>query len=648
MCGLAGFISFSPENNDNLVNTAKVMGESIFSRGPDDSGVWTDKNLSIAFSFRRLSILDLSEAGKQPMQSHSGRYLICFNGEIYNHLDLRLMLSKDKVWRGHSDTETVLEIIEKFGIEKALEMFVGMFAFSIFDKKEKSLFLARDRMGEKPLYYGWTDKAFIFGSELKALKKYPGFDNAISKKALANFLRYSYIPAPKSIYQNIYKLNPGSFIKINANQPSSREIYQKNYWNLSDVIEKNRNKIITDRDEAKNLIKDSLKKSVKRQMISDVPLGAFLSGGVDSSLITSLMQEESLKPIETFTIGFEESSFDESVYAKEVALHLGTQHSEHFVTSKETLDVIPNLPYFYDEPFADSSQIPTYLVCKQAKQGLTVALSGDGGDEVFGGYNRYFWSSRIWSKVSKIPFPLRKIIGNGAEIIPQKVSNLIGAGYNFLNSGNQGIDNLHEKILKMAERLKSVRSEDDLYKSLITQWSEPYLLIQDFEDDEEIYFPEIHLTEQAEKMMFWDSISYLPGDILCKVDRAAMSVSLETRAPFLDHELVELAWRLPYDSKIKNNIGKIVLRDILSEYVPDKLINRPKSGFGIPIGQWLRGPLRGWAEDLLSEKRIKSDGIFHYEPIRKVWFEHINLNLDHTHKLWCILMFQSWLEAEKN
>lgn len=650
MCGLAGFVSFSPQNPDYISNVANLMGESIVSRGPDDSGVWKSQALPLAFSFRRLSIQDLSDAGSQPMHSNSGRYVICFNGEIYNHLELRSALSANIKWKGHSDTETVLAVIEAYGIQKALTMFIGMFAFSIFDKKKETIVLAIDRLGEKPLYFGWTDKAFVFGSELKALKKYPGFHNKISKKALSNFLRYSYIPAPHSIYQDIYKLKPGNFIEIDVRKPREMSISQKEYWCLKKIINRSTKNKLNDKVEAKSLVKKSLKQSIRRQMISDVPLGAFLSGGIDSSLITSLMQEESSQPIKTFTIGFEESHFDESIYAKDVANHLGTDHTEYFVTSKETIDVIPNLPNFYDEPFADSSQIPTYLVCKQAKKNVTVALSGDGGDEIFGGYNRYLWSPKIWNKVGWIPFPLRRMIGAGMKFMPIGMGEILGRGYNYLNSGNKGIDNFNEKVSKMAERLNSVKSENDLYKSLISQWNDPSILIKDFDDEDvegEIHFPDIGLDDQAANMMYWDSISYLPGDILCKVDRAAMSVSLETRAPFLDHELIELAWRLPNNLKINKNIGKVILRDILSEYVPNSLIDRPKSGFGIPVGEWLRTSLRSWAEELLSKERINADGIFHYDQIQRTWVEHIHGGFDHTHKLWCILMFQAWLEEQK-
>jgi asparagine synthase (glutamine-hydrolysing) len=650
MCGLAGFISFSSKEPDFLKNVATRMGESIISRGPDDSGVWIERNLSMAFSFRRLAILDLSDAGSQPMQSQSGRYVICFNGEIYNHLELRKLLPNNTKWKGHSDTETILSVIEAYGIEKSLQMFEGMFAFCIFDRSKKSLILARDRLGEKPLYYGWTGQAFLFGSELKAIRQYPDFNNPISKEALANFLRYNYIPAPHSIYQDFYKLIPGSYIEINTSNPNYKDLQPIKYWSLSDVIINGRKNIIHDPNDAKNLVKDALKKSVKKQMISDVPLGAFLSGGIDSSLITAMMQEESMSPIKTFTIGFEESNFDESIFAKDVAKYLGSDHTEHFVTPKETLGVIPNLSTIYDEPFADSSQIPTYLVCQQAKKRLTVALSGDGGDEVFGGYNRYFWSSRIWNKINWIPFPLRKILGSGIELMPKKITEIIGQGYNYLNTGNLGIDNFFEKTTKMAKRMQTVQYEDDLYHSLISQWDNPYSLIKDykFNDKTEIYFPDIGLTNQASKMMYWDSISYLPDDILCKVDRAAMSVSLETRAPFLDHNLIELAWKLPNSLRISNNIGKVVLRDILSEYVPDSLVNRPKSGFGIPVGDWLRGSLRPWAEDLISEDRINSDGIFHFDKIYKAWVEHISGDFDNTHKLWSILMFQSWLMEQRN
>ncbi len=646
MCGIAGFILSKSISLDELKSISGSMASVIQSRGPDDYGTWVNDSKNLAFSHRRLSILDLSSGGHQPMASNSNRYVICYNGEVYNHEDLREYLPRDFPWRGHSDTETILEIIELFGIHKALTLFVGMFAISVWDKKYSKLYLARDRMGEKPLYYGWTDHGFVFGSQLSALKQFPNFNNQISRESLAHFLKLSYVPAPLSIYQDIYKLEPGSFLELDPETIFSKDIVKTKYWDFKHVAETNSSNQISDPLEASQLVRDALKKSVGRQMISDVPLGAFLSGGIDSSLIASLMQEQSNIPIKTFTIGFEELDFDESPYAKKVADYIGTDHSEFTVTAREALDVIPNLPHFYDEPFADSSQIPTYLVCKQARQKVTVAISGDGGDEIFGGYNRYFWSSRIWNKISWMSPSLRKIFGTTLNKIPISTLSHIGNQFNKFAPASSGIDNFPDKVNKMAQRLKEVTNEDELYTSLVSQWNNPSELIRGDYNFNVDNLNETSLEDQASKMMYWDSISYLPDDILCKVDRASMAVSLETRAPFLDHELVELAWRLPIETKIENNTGKIVLRKILNEYIPNNLIDRPKSGFGIPVGDWLRGPLRNWAEELISENKLEEEGIFNYQPIRKAWYEHLSGDFDHTHKIWNILMFQAWLEVQ--
>ena len=647
MCGLAGFMPFEPSSSEAMKSISVEMANAIFSRGPDDQGVWVEDNNTLAMSFRRLAILDLSPAGKQPMESISGRYHLCFNGEIYNHLDLRKNLKKD--WIGRSDTETILQSIEEQGLELALQSFVGMFALAVWDSRKRELTLARDRMGEKPLYYGWVDNAFIFASELKAIKKHPNFNNQISTSALSNYLKFNYVPAPQSIYKDIYKLEPGTFISIPYQAVQTKTIKTDQFWNLASVISKGCQDPITDYNEGTLQTKAVLSEAVKSQMISDVPLGAFLSGGIDSSLITSIMQENSIDPIKTFTIGFEDSQFDESQYAKKVAKHLGTNHSEYFVTSNEALEVIPSLPQIYDEPFADSSQIPTYLVCKQAKQSVTVALSGDGGDEIFGGYNRYFWSSKIWSKIQWMPHHARQFIGAAGIKIPQNALDRIEKIYNFSVPKNIQVHQFADKVAKLSSRLQFVATEDDLYESLITQWNDPSVIMKEH-NDTDIKPPLLSHDDLRDhlpsRMMLWDSLTYLPDDILCKVDRAAMSVSLETRTPFLDHRLVELAWRLPHSFKLNNSQGKLILREILNDYVPKNLIDRPKAGFCIPVGDWLRGPLRCWAEELIREDKINTQGFFYYDPIIKTWNEHLSNSHDHTHKLWSILMFQSWLEAQ--
>jgi len=647
MCGLAGYIPYKAASADEMQFNGSKMIDAIFSRGPDDKGVWVEDFQSLMMCFRRLSILDLSPAGHQPMVSRSGRFKICFNGEIYNHLELRQKFNGD--WRGHSDTETILEVIEQTGIENALNLLVGMFSIAVWDSQEAELILARDRMGEKPLYYGWVQKDFVFASELKAIKEHPNFNNPISKAALSNYLKFNYIPAPQSIYKDLFKLQPGTFIKIPLKSASIKTITPTKYWDLSEAITNGQNHLIKDSKEALHETKLTLSKSVKSQMISDVPLGAFLSGGIDSSLITAIMQEQSMEKIKTFTIGFDNPSFDESSFAKDVANHLGTDHTEYFVTSQEALDVIPSIPEIYDEPFADSSQIPTHLVCKQAKKNVTVALSGDGGDEIFGGYNRYFWSNKIWSKLRWIPYPARKILGSAIQATPQNLFYSIEKFYNILAPKKFSVHQFSDKLNKLSSRLQFVDSENELYKSLVTQWHDPSVILKDFvEDLHDVEFPfQPSLTDHLpSRMMFWDSLTYLPDDILCKVDRAAMSVSLETRAPFLDHRLIELAWRLPHSLKTNKHEGKIILREILDQYIPRSLIDRPKAGFGIPVGEWLRGPLKSWAEDLLAEDKIIKQGFFYHEPIYKIWFEHQSTSYDHTNKLWSILMFQAWLEAQ--
>lgn len=647
MCGLVGYIPSRPTSFEVMQSNGNKMIDAIFSRGPDDKGVWVEDRLSVVMSFRRLSILDLSPAGHQPMESSSGRYKICFNGEIYNHLELRKVFQGN--WRGHSDTETILEVIEQIGIESALKNFVGMFAIAVWDAQKDELTLARDRIGEKPLYYGWVDKDFVFGSELKAIKKHPNFNNSISKQALRNYLKFSYIPAPQSIYKDIFKLEPGTYLTVKLQSASLKNSIPIKYWDLSEKITKGIKNPILDYHDALHETKRVLSESVKSQMISDVPLGSFLSGGIDSSLITSLMQENSTEKIKTFTIGFEDSTFDESKFAKSVANHLGTNHSEYLITSQETLDVIPYIPDIYDEPFADSSQIPTHLVCKQAKESVTVALSGDGGDEIFGGYNRYFWSKRVWSKLQWIPYPARKFFGSVISKTPQTLFHHFEKFYNVTMPSKFSVHQFSDKFNKLSSRLQHVKSEDDLYNSLVTQWYDPSFILKDFDQEfheDELPSHENLLSHSPSRMMFWDSLTYLPDDILCKVDRAAMSVSLETRAPFLDHRLIEHAWRLPHKFKMNDYEGKIILKKILDQYIPRRIMDRPKAGFGIPVGDWLRGPLKVWAEDLLSQEKIIQQGFFHYEPIYNTWTEHLSYSHDHTHKLWSILMFQAWLEAQ--
>lgn len=651
MCGLAGFISSQKMSKSNLTDISTKMANALISRGPDDFGLYIHDQKNAALSFRRLAIQDISNAGKQPMQSPSGRYVICFNGEIYNHLNIRKDILDDVNWKGHSDSETLICLIERLGIEESLKLCSGMFAIVVLDTIQSKLYLARDRIGEKPLYYGWTKTSFIFGSELKALKEFPDFDPLISKEALGEYFKYNYVPAPKSIYTNIYKINPGSFVEIDIFNPLSRSIKENFFWDLSSLILESKTRIISDHDEAVKGLEDCLKKSIRDQMISDVPLGAFLSGGVDSSLIASLMQRESTKPIKTFTIGFEDRDFDEAPFARDISKHLGTDHHEHYITSEEAMNFFPEIPKIWDEPFADSSQIPTYFVCKHAKEDVTVALSGDGGDEIFGGYNRYLLGPALWKRLEFLPSSLRSLLGNSIQALPNNTLDAIGGLYNFARPKNSQTSDFSYKAKKLADQLSHAHDEDSFYKSIILEWRDPAILISNFTDAVSVRQKNLleisQVKDFASRMMFLDTVTYLPDDILCKVDRAAMSCSLETRAPFLNHELIEKAWMLPLDLKIKDRKGKIVLRKILDKYIPADLVDRPKTGFGIPVGNWIKGPLKHWAESLLDPKKIDAQGHLNSSIVSRTWQEHLEGRYDRTSKLWSILMFQSWLEHEK-
>ena len=644
------------------------MASTIAHRGPDDGGVWTDDAAGIALGHRRLSILDLSPAGHQPMLSPSGRFVIAFNGEIYNHEALRSKLagsgSEQVQWRGHSDTETLLACIEHWGFEETLAQSVGMFAVALWDRRERQLLLARDRFGEKPLYYGWAGGSFVFGSELKALRAFPEFDNQVSREALAQYLRFLYVPAPRSIYEDIFKLEPGCLLVIRGTAPaappnaplrppaSHGRLQLRRWWSLSAAVEERAANQFTDEGEALTALDDGLQQAVKLQSLADVPLGAFLSGGVDSSLIAALMQQQASVPVKTFTVGFEEAAFDESPHARAVARHLGTEHAEFFVSAAEALAVIPDLPTMYDEPFADSSQIPTHLVCRAARRQVTVALSGDAGDELFGGYNRYFWAPKIWKRLSWLPYPVRRAFGTAVGAIPAGGWDVLGATLNQLRPGTEGVARLGSKAHKLAARLDGVRGLDDLYLNLVSEWQAPTQVVRGLggavrEPGSLLAdpLPGSGVDEAQLRMMYRDSVTYLPDDILCKVDRAAMAISLETRVPFLDHRVAELAWRLPLAMKIRGNEGKWALRQLLYRRVPRELIERPKAGFEMPVGQWLRGPLREWAEGLLDESRLTREGYLNPRPIRETWRQHLNGRYDWTPRLWSIVMFQAWLEA---
>jgi asparagine synthase (glutamine-hydrolysing) len=675
MCGFVGFLTSNVDSTKGLEAIVTCMANTIAHRGPDDTGAWVDSQVGVALGFRRLSVIELSPAGHQPMTSSSGRYVIAFNGEIYNHQELRSELHNVGAappWRGHSDTETLLAGFEHWGIEVMLSKTVGMFAIALWDVQQRTLYLARDRFGEKPLFYGWVGSygagAFVFGSELKALRAFPGFGNQVSREALAQYMRFMYVPAPRSIYQGIYKLEPGCLLSIPGSAPVAAPLLPlrppavfdsltlSRWWSLTDVVQAGAQAPITDEVEAVNELEQRLADAVRLQSMADVPLGAFLSGGVDSSTIAALMQEQSPRPIKTFTIGFDESGFDEAPYARAVAEYLGTDHSEMRVTAQMAQDVIRQLPHIYDEPFADSSQIPTHLVCSSARQQVTVALSGDAGDEQFGGYNRYVWQPRLWAKLSWLPHSIRQVIGAAIEAIPVAGWDALGRPMNALLPSKLGMARAGDKAHKLATRLRHVNSFDELSFSLLSEWQDPAQVVRGDGGSLLLEPPSllnnplppslVGEINSVSRMMYHDSITYLPDDILCKVDRAAMACSLETRVPFLDHRVVELAWRLPLHMKIRKGVSKWALRQVLYKRVPKELIERPKAGFAIPIGQWLRGPLREWAEALLNPTRLKAEGYLHPEPITQVWQEHLSGHYDHTPKLWSVLMFQAWLEHQ--
>jgi asparagine synthase (glutamine-hydrolysing) len=637
------------------------MGERLAHRGPDDGGVWCDADAGIGLSHRRLSILDLSVAGHQPMVSASGRFVIAFNGEIYNHLELRQELEGSALspspspasgrwetdWRGHSDTETLLAGIEAWGLEATLKKSIGMLAIALWDRETHTLTLARDRIGEKPLYYGWQgegdERTFLFGSELKALKVHPAFAADIDRGALCLLLRHNYIPAPYSIYQGIAKLEPGCLLSVSLAQPEPR-IWK--YWDLIEVARVGiAQPFAGTPDQSVDVLEVLTKDAVRQQMMADVPLGAFLSGGVDSSTVVALMQAQSSRPVKTFTIGFNEEGYNEAVHAKAVARHLGTEHTELYVTPEQAMGVIPHLPGLYCEPFADSSQIPTFLVSQLAKQHVTVSLSGDAGDELFCGYNRYQITDALWRKLSVVPAPLRALAAKGiTSISPEKWDGLA-----HLIPGAARYSSLGDKLHKGAGVLASP-TVDDLYLGIVSHLRNPAEWVIDGKEPPTHLKgsrPELDGLNDVERMMALDTISYLPDDILVKVDRAAMGVSLESRVPFLDHRVVEFAWSLPLEYKLRDGQTKWPLRQVLYRHVPRELIDRPKMGFGVPLQDWLRGSLRDWAEGLLDEARLRREGYFHSAPIRQMWAEHLSGRRNWMPRLWNVLMFQAWLEANE-
>jgi len=650
MCGISGFYSESKSTFNNVI---EKMNFAITHRGPDSNGVWQDRNSGIILGHQRLSIIDLSNAGQQPMQSNSGRFILTYNGEVYNHLEIRRELKNNNsniMWRGKSDTETLLEAINFWGIEKTLQKIQGMFAFAVWDKVNRDLTLVRDRIGEKPLYFGWqgtgVNKVFLFGSELKVLKAHPQFTGEINRDAINLQLNYNCIPDPFSIYKNIYKLLPGHYLRLKENDLKRSLLPDpRAYWSLEETAVNGNSNLLTlsETDIQKDLEK-RLKSSVKQQMISDVPLGAFLSGGIDSSTVVALMQSQSKHPVKTFTVGFSEDDYNEAKYAKKIAKHLGTDHTELYISSKTAMEVIPKLPIIYDEPFSDSSQIPTFLVSQLAKQHVKVVLSGDGGDELFCGYNRYIMSKKFSTIFSLMPLNFRKILAYAIKSMSPNNWNKFAK----ISPGLNQYTNFGDKIYKVANVL-GARSLSDMH----------HILCSKFQNSNEVVINSKQSTKKLltnlktelkglsiqQQMMVLDFITYLPNDILVKVDRAVMSSSLETRTPFLDHKLIEYVWKIPHSLKYQNGVGKWILKEILNKYIPKNLTKRPKMGFEIPLDSWLRGPLKEWAENLINEKRLLQEGYFNPKLIRDKWTEHLSGKKNWQHDLWSILMFQAWIDA---
>lgn len=639
MCGIAGLFTQNAETrNQGLGPIAVRMSDTLKHRGPDDHGVWCDQDAGIALSHRRLSIIDCSPAGHQPMVSTSGRYVISYNGEIYNYTEI----AKDLQNAGHevkggSDTAVLLEACAAWGVEKAVKRCIGMFAFALWDRETQSLTLVRDRVGIKPLYWGMVNDTYLFASELKAIRAMRLFGEDIDRDSLASYLRHAYVPGPHTIFKNVYKLQPGHMLTLCAGaEPALHQ-----YWDVRTIARAGYETPFSGTyEEAVEQLERQLTDAVEKRMIADVPLGAFLSGGIDSSVVVALMQSVSADPVKSFSIGFHEKTFDESAHAKAVATHLGTDHTELFVTPQDARDVIPELPRWYDEPFADSSQIPTLLLSRLTREHVTVALSGDGGDEVFAGYNRYFWATRIWNNARHVPGVVRSAAGGLIKFLPPTGWDGLA---NFVPSRHippQFGDKLH----KVAGVL-GADSIDAVYRCLVSQWPDPAAAILNGYEHKDVLWDETTAYDRPDsigRMQMLDMLTYLPDDILTKVDRASMAASLEARVPLLDHRVIEYAWSLPRDFMVRGGQGKAVLRDVLYRHVPRDLIDRPKMGFGVPIGEWIRGDLRDWAENLLSERRLREDGYFNVPAVLKMWNEHLSCRRNWQYALWTILMFQGW------
>jgi asparagine synthase (glutamine-hydrolysing) len=640
MCGIAGFWR-TKRGSEHLEETLAHMGRALAHRGPDDSGSFYDAATGIALVHRRLSILDLSPEGHQPMVSRSGRYTIVFNGEVYNFEEIRAELGKEN-WRGHSDTEVMLAAIERWGLDAAIQRFVGMFAFALWDPQQNKLHLVRDRVGIKPLFYGHVDGAFVFASELKAIREYPGFKGRIDRNALALYMRHNYVPSPHCIYEGIYKLPPGCVLTLST---ADEKPVARRFWSAEDVSREGTAAPLEISDEeAIAQLEKWLLSVIGSHMIADVPLGVFLSGGIDSSTVAAVMQAQSSRPVKTFTIGFHEAEYNEAAHARKIAAYLGTEHTELYLTPQDALDVVPLLPEMYDEPFADASQIPTYLISKLARRSVTVSLSGDGGDELFGGYNRYLFTRRLWRSINLLPRSARGVAAQLLQAIPPATIDSIAHLLQRVTPHGLQFNTPGEKTQKLASYLTSGDPET-IYLRTLSHWSDPGQVVLNAVEPDTVrqsLKDARRLPNLEEAMMLTDQRYYLPDDILTKVDRASMAVSLEARVPYLDHRLVEFSWKLPLNLKIRDGVGKWILRQVLYKYVPARLVERPKMGFELPIDRWLRGPLRQWAENLLSMESLKRHGLFAPEAVRTKWQEHLSGSRNWQHPLWDVLIFQDW------
>ena len=646
MCGWTGFWAPGTRNGAELCRLVGRMADTLSHRGPDDAGAWVDAPVGLALGFRRLSIVDLSPEGHQPMHSESGRYVIAFNGEVYNFGALREELEPlGHHFRGRSDTEVMLAAIEEWGLEKAVGRFVGMFAFALWDHQQRRLSLVRDRIGIKPLYYGWMGQTFLCGSELKALRAHPDFRPEVDRGSLALFMRHGYVPAPYSIYKGIHQLPPGSILTLDSTIAQGASPVA--YWSAREVAEQGVANVFTGSEcEAVEQLDSLLRDAVKLRMVADVPLGAFLSGGIDSSIVVALMQAQSRQPVKTFTIGFEEAGYNEATHARAVSEHLKTDHTELYITSAQAQAVIPRLPEIYDEPFADPSQIPTFLVSQLTRNHVTVSLSGDGGDELFAGYNNYFNANAIWRKIGWMPPPVRRGLSRALRALRPQTYDRWGGWLSRYTGRFGSVGSAGDKLHKLAEVI-AVQNQEALYHKLVSHWKTPSDVVRDGLEPPSVFTDRTRwasLPDFTRRMMYFDTTAYLPDDILTKVDRASMAVSLEARVPLLDHRVVEFAWRVPLSMKIRAGQGKWLLRQLLYQYVPQSLIERPKMGFGVPLEDWLRGPLREWAEHLLEERRLRDEGFFNPGPIRVMWQEHLSGQRNWQGPLWNVLMFQAWLE----